>query len=1307
MATLLLGLGGAALGGTGLVGIGGLTWGGLFGTVGVFAGGVVDQALFGTHTQTQQEGPRLGSVDITAATEGAGISRLQGRSVLGGEIIWATRFKEEVSKKTQTAGGKGGGSTVSTTTTTYKYFANFAIGLCEGPITRVGRIWADGKELDQHSVTMRVYRGTETQEADSLIAAKEGLANTPAYRGLAYIVFELMPVTKYGNRIPQIKVEVFRAVGDLEPLVEGVCVIPGSTEFGYDPETILRTGKQEGDTFVATEKGTVADNRTTLIEKSDWQASIGMLKQLAPNCGVVNLVVAWFGSDLRCAECEIRPKVETREKSTWKGADKFNWSVAGVARGDAQEVSLVDGRAAYGGSPNDESVIAAIQDLKDRGFAVILSPFIMMDIAAENTLPNPYSNAAAVAGQAVYPWRGRITCSPAAGFAGTVDKTAAAAAQLNTFLTRTWGYRNFILHYATLAAAAGGVDGFVIGSEMIGLTTLRSAAATYPFVTALKTLAADVRAIVGAGTKLGYAADWSEYHSHRPNDGTSDVFFNLDPLWSDANIDFIGLDNYLPLADWRDGKQHLDYAEAGPTTIYDPDYLAGNIESGEHFDWYYASAAASAAQTRTPIADAAHAEHWVFRNKDIRGWWSNAHRNRPGGVRNIASTDWVPQSKPIWFTELGCPAVDKGANQPNVFFDPKSSESILPYFSTGARDDAMQRASLQATLNYWNDPGNNPMSGVFAGRMINTARICIWAWDSRMSPGFPEDTKSWPDGDNWELGHWISGRLGAAPASETVRDIFERANFTDYDIRPIGSVVDAVLARGLTSPRAMLDGLSAVHCMQAIESGDVVRVEPQLGAPSRATVLIDDLVNDGDNEPFQRTRAQETDLPAVINISYGEPAADDKPGAVRAIRQNTTSIKTLQVSLPCVMPDGKAQATADIMLRDAWRGRETLECGLPPSRTELEPGDVFALAEETETYRLLEISDDAYRRCRAVRCDTDQVIPGHRKRRRASSPTYSVGPAEFVFMDGPLLRDQDDPNAAYIAAYAAPWRSGVAFWRSPDTAGFELDSTMTSPCQIGELAFAFYPGPLWRWDNLSELWVDLRSGQLSSVSDLAVLNGANAIAVENADGEWEVVQYVNAELIAERRYKLTRLLRGQRGSEHAMRNPVAAKARVLVLNEELQQTGLRPEDRGLPINWRVGPAELEVTNSFFQQRTVTIEAKALRPYSPVHLSAVFQADADIKLQWTRRTRIGGDSWAQSKVPLGEESEEYEVEILNAAGTTVKRTISGLITPSYLYPSATQVTDFGAAQTSIRYRVYQISTVFGRGIAGEASLSSSP
>ncbi len=79
--------------------------------------------------------------------------------------------------------------------------------------------------------------------------------------------------------------------------------------------------------------------------------------------------------------------------------------------------------------------------------------------------------------------------------------------------------------------------------------------------------------------------------------------------------------------------------------------------------------------------------------------------------RAATPTDWVPQSKPFWLMEIGCPAVDKGANQPNVFVDPKSSETALPYFSRGTRDDFMQRRFLRAFIEGLDPESDNYLAG--------------------------------------------------------------------------------------------------------------------------------------------------------------------------------------------------------------------------------------------------------------------------------------------------------------------------------------------------------------------------------------------------------------------------------------------------------------------------------------------------------------------------------------------------------------------------------------------------------------------
>jgi hypothetical protein len=596
MATLALSAVGAAAGSALLPGgfslLGATLTGAAIGrAVGGIAGAYIDQALFGASGQdVVRDGPRLADLNVTASTEGADIPRVYGRARLGGQIIWATRFEEEAATTSAGGSGKGLNTSGGASTTNYRYYANFAVALCEGEITRLGRVWADGDELTLSDYAYRVYPGSATQMPDSLIEATEGAGNAPAYRGLAYVVFERLPLADFGNRVPQLNFEVFRAVDEFEGQVRGVTLIPAAGEFAYHPDEV-RVDAGGGVSY--------SENRHTTLAASDFAASMDQLEETLPNCGAVSVFSAWFGDDLRCGECTIRPKVDSAAKGV--GTTPIAWEAAGLTRATAETVSDHDGHPAYGGTPSDMTVIAAIQDLAARGFDVLFTPFLLMDVPEANGRADPYTGAS---DQPAYPWRGRITCDPAPGASGSPDKTAAATTQVDAFSGTVtaadfsisgetvaysgpdeWSYSRFILHCAALCRAAGGVAGFIIGSEMRGLGWVRDGTSSYPFVAKLIALAAEVKALL-PDAKVTYAADWSEYFGHQPTDGSGDVHFHLDPLWSDANIDAIGIDVYWPLTDWRDGTDHLDY-QAGVRFIHDLAYLKGNIEGGEGYDWYY------------------------------------------------------------------------------------------------------------------------------------------------------------------------------------------------------------------------------------------------------------------------------------------------------------------------------------------------------------------------------------------------------------------------------------------------------------------------------------------------------------------------------------------------------------------------------------------------------------------------------------------------------------------------------------------------------------------------------------------------
>ena len=351
MASIILAAAGTAIGGSVGGSILGVSAAAIGGAVGSIAGAAIDSWLVASMAPTQRiAGQRLDTLQITASTEGAVIPRVFGACEPAATSSGRPTSARRPAPPDQGGGGKGGGGGGGTEVTEYFYFASFAVALCEGPITGLGRIWADGKMHLPRRHHPAAAQGRRGQEPDPFIAAKMGAANTPAYRGTAYVVFEELPLERFGNRLPQLSFEVFRPILDgksAESLVRAVTLIPASGEFAYATDIVRREAARPS-----------AENVNAEPDAADLAVALDRLEACAPKVQSVSLVVAWFGDDLRAGHCRIRPGVEVSAKNT----TPENWSVDGVARGAAHLVSRDEqGRPAYGGTPSDSAVVQAIR----------------------------------------------------------------------------------------------------------------------------------------------------------------------------------------------------------------------------------------------------------------------------------------------------------------------------------------------------------------------------------------------------------------------------------------------------------------------------------------------------------------------------------------------------------------------------------------------------------------------------------------------------------------------------------------------------------------------------------------------------------------------------------------------------------------------------------------------------------------------------------------------------------------------------------------------------------------------------------
>jgi len=1297
-------------------------------------GNFIDSKLFPTNIS--QEGPRLESINLSTSSEGQPVKRLFGTSRLGGNMIWVTNFREVSTTTTQSVGGKGGGGdTISNIE--YTYFVSVAFAFCEGnPRASLGRIWVDNRLMETSGIIYRFYPGSETQTVDPKILQIEGVESASAFRGIAYIVFEELDLTEFGNRIPMITAEINVPVYDLsadllENLIQSVNLIPSTGEQAYATTP----------TVTLIDDQVSFSNSNLSADKTDFVWSMENLKSQMPNVTSLNLVISWFGDDLRLGSGTTKPKVEfgpsvsSNYVSGIKGlidsdygftqSTDDTWTVNGLNRNNADVVSrdALD-NPNFGGTPADWSVTEAIlYTIDTAGLDVHFYPFILMDIVAGNTLPN---TDGVTTGQPIFPWRGRITVS-----APSVDKMAAAGTEMDAYMgsvTRTqfsntgtritysgaagdWGYRRFIFFYAHLCAAAAAVSvtptrfkTFYIGTELVGINRVRNNAGVYVGTAALVSILNDVRLIFDSygmtHVELSYAADWSEYHSHRPEDASGDVLFPLDAIWSNADCDHIGIDNYTPISDWRDGTSHLDfgvgndvYGNPRARYIYDQSYLKGQIEGGELFDYFYASSADRASQTRTPIQDLAHSEHWIFRQKDMRNWWSNTHHPRPLGVRAASPSSWVASSKRIRFSEFGVPTIDKGTNQPNVFFDPKSSESFVPYFSNGNRDDQIQRSYYEAMITYWRD--NSPTSPI---RMIASAEMCAWAWDARPYPAFPYRSDFWSDSPNWTFGHWLNGRAGSVPLAELVKMICSWVGFTaaDLDVTELigrNSIVRGYVIDNQSSPRASLDPLFSAYLFDGFESQGKMKFVLR-EYTTFEEIDVQDLVSQGGakSSGYQITRAQETEMPQNSSVSFINPADDYQVATATGSRQTTTSKTSVDMRYPLVFETGSAKMLAEIMIQQAWAARESIELALSNDRIKYDPGDGFSITigNRLKKFRFSGISKGDYLEIDGNGMDVsiyDAVSSNYGS--NTTSILSTIGSTNLYFMDLPLVTgDEPRPWAPRVAAFQTPFPRSVDIYEVTNNgADLSFNNSILVPSQMGILSAALQIGPHEIIDEGNVLSIDLRSTsfQILSETEENVRNGANAIAILTPSGNWEILKFVNSSFVSGARYDLTRLFRGQLGTWPIMEVIPIGSPFVILNPAGTNVLSIAAERKLDAITWRYGPNVYGTASPFFRTQTHTGKAVGELPYPVADVQFFKTAAADVLITWRRQTRFNGEGFDAAIVPLNEDDERYEIDLLTSLDvliTTVTTTVA-----SYSYVGA---------PANFKARIHQMSTNIGRG-----------
>ncbi|MGB3723094.1 MAG: phage tail protein [Pacificimonas sp.] len=494
-----------------------------------------------------------------------------------------------------------------------------------------------------------------------------------------------------------------------------------------------------------------------------------------------------------------------------------------------------------------------------------------------------------------------------------------------------------------------------------------------------------------------------------------------------------------------------------------------------------------------------------------------------------------------------------------------------------------------------------------------------------------------------------------------------------------------VAALDVAAPLVVRPGVEGLS-FAARGAGDVVAV-------SEADLLPLEAGTAGSGET---ARAGYDELPGSVTLVANDPARDHQPSVQRALRAQALHGGSAHIDLPASLTAGEAKRMAEGYLAELWARRGEASRRLRLSSLLLVPGDVVRLGAAAGSG-----GDWHVRRTEISGLGVDVAL----ERRRGGppiAPEADSGLAELpvdipqgatvlrVAELPPIEGEGETEARVWLAAggASAGWRR-AELWTSVDAgASWASVGVVSTAAKMGVVAGALPSADWTRWDERNAVIVNLLDSQaLESRTRDAVLAGANLALVGG-----ELVQFARAEQLDARRWRLSGLLRGRRGTEAAVAGHVAGEDFLLLEPEALFPLDVPLARVGAEMLLKaVGPAD---GVAVMEAVATTVTGRSLRPLSPVLGRAWVDADGAVRARWTRRSRFGFGWTDATDAPLGEEREIYAVTL--AVGAEI---LDMTVAAAELRLEVTaQVAAFGGPVTGGTLTVRQVSARVGAGDA---------
>ena len=573
---------------------------------------------------------------------------------------------------------------------------------------------------------------------------------------------------------------------------------------------------------------------------------------------------------------------------------------------------------------------------------------------------------------------------------------------------------------------------------------------------------------------------------------------------------------------------------------------------------------------------------------------------------------------------------------------------------------------------------------------------------------------SWVSATEGHLFFYFLTGGGSLTLGVICSEVAVMANITDYNFTALDQPVQGwYFLRG--SAMTGVDPLLNIYDSEIRLNGFTMEGIKRGGA---TVTTIDSSEFLEDRPRYKLEVVQPIEMPKALTVNYADIGMDKQTNSTRDARAvNTTDTqdeRTVNMNNWTSDPVEATQFTQRLFRR-IWNSDILGGQKLPNQYFNLLTGDLVGFVYDGEAFgmRLQKIKYNFQDDYMDVECVYDEagfavvrdsdLISGGFGLGAPPATLYVPVASQGFALDFPLLDDSHDWTTPQIYFASGPntignW-PGSTFFKYYDgdytVEGLTFLSSERATWGVTTNALATANAGLWDRGNTIDVTISASSGSFLSTTEAACEANPllNLIRVGN-----EVIQFTTATLVSTDIWQLSGLRRGMRGTEWAMSTHAIGDSVLLLDMVKLQHFGL--SDVGTSMSWKditlgMGPtgADVDALSPF--------TGATLKPYSVVDFEAAWSSN-DIITTWERRTRIGG-AWRSSQtVPLSEDSEQYQIDVMD--GVTVKRTATINSAQTWTYTSAMQVTDFGSNQTTVTMRIYQISAAVGRGFVNQQTFT---